>query len=216
LRAAVATAGLSAIAADLLDLMVGDVYAPASRVIPWIALGVLLQGVYLLTSIGLNITRHTQYYPVATAAAAAASVLLNLLLIPRYGIVGAAWANTAAYAVQAGLAFQFSQRFYPVEYEWSRLARVLAAALLSYLVAGQLPAIPAWLGVLIRGTTVIVVMGAVLAVTGFFQQAEMEVLMRLRRAGRTAAATRPAETTEFAGEIIAADLPDDTERKEPR
>lgn len=213
---AVMTAGLSAIASDLLNLMVGEAYAPASRIIPWIALGVLLQGVYLLTSIGLNITRQTQYYPVSTAAAAASSVLLNVVLIPRYGIVGAAWANAAAYAVQAGLAFRFSQRLYAVQYEWGRLARVTGAAVLSYLLAGQLPAMPAWLGVLMRGLTVIIVTAAVLALTGFFQQAELAVLMRLRRAAGTGPAAGPAETTEFAGEIIAADLPDDARGKPPR
>ena len=49
---------------------------------------------------------------------------LNFLLIPGHGIVGAAWANGAAYAVQAVLGYIFSQRFYPIAYEWSRIARV--------------------------------------------------------------------------------------------
>ena len=87
------TAGLAAIGRDLLALVVGPAYAAGGPVIAWTAVGVLLQGVYLLTSIGLNITKHTQYYPVSTIAGAACNIGLNLLLIPRFGIVGAAWAN---------------------------------------------------------------------------------------------------------------------------
>ena len=45
-------------------------------------MGVLFQGVYLLTSIGMNITKQTRYYPVATIAAAATSVSANLVLVP--------------------------------------------------------------------------------------------------------------------------------------
>jgi O-antigen/teichoic acid export membrane protein len=209
----VMTAGLSAIAGDLLPLMLHSEfphYAAATSVIPGIAVGVLLQGVYLLTSIGLNITKQTAYYPVSTAAAAAASIVLNLALIPRFGILGAAWANAAAYGVQAAVAYGFSQRFYPIEYEWARLFRVGAAALLGYLVARRLPAMAPLAGVLARGGMVVAVTGGVLWLTGFFEPAELAMLRRLRRrpAADTAVAP-PPDTTEFAGEIVAADVRDD-------
>jgi O-antigen/teichoic acid export membrane protein len=89
--------GLAAIADDVVRLMTKPEFFAASRVIPWIGLGVLFQGVYLLTSIGLNITKQTAYYPVATMCAAAASIGTNLLLVPSFGVLGAAWANTVAY-----------------------------------------------------------------------------------------------------------------------
>ncbi len=211
---ALMTAGLSAIAADLVHLMVGDVYAAAAHVIPWIALGVLFQGVYLLTSIGLNLTKNTTYYPVATATAAATAISLNVLLVPRYGIFGAAWANAAAYATQAAMAYGFSRRFYPIDYEWARLARVTAAAALAYVAARQLREMPALAGLLARGVVVIAVMTAVLGATRFFHRSEVDLLRRLirRRPGVTVA-TAPAETTEFAGEIVATDVPDHPEQR---
>ena len=81
-----------------------------------------------MTSIGLNITGNTRYYPVATTMAAIANIGLNFALIPRYGIMGAAYANGIAYAAQAAIAYRFSQRFYPMSYERGRIVRVLAAA----------------------------------------------------------------------------------------
>ena len=190
--------------------------------ITWTSIGVLLQGVYLLTSIGLNITKRTEYYPIATAAAAGTNVALNFLLIPRYGIVGAAWANGAAYATQAALGFLFSQRFYRIEYEWARLARVAAIAIVAATIARMLPAV-SWPGVnarasvaplpdvVLRGTTVVVVYGGLLALTGFFNTEELRWLRSLRRRRRDPAVAPARDSTEMAGEIVATDVMDSSD-----
>ena len=204
---ALMTAGLSAIAADLLTVVTHGQYTAAAGVVAWTSLGVLFQGVYLMTSIGLNITRQTQYYPVATAIAAAANIGLNFALIPRYGIMGAAYANGIAYAIQAAIAFYFSQRVYPVAYETGRLLRIAVAAVLAYVIAAALPSMPSLAGVIVRGTTVVAIMAVSLWAGGFLRPEELAVLERVKRA-RTTPAPPPAETTELAGEIVAADLPD--------
>ena len=208
---ALMTAGLSAIAADLLEVVTHGQYTQAAGVVAWTSLGVFFQGVYLMTSIGLNITKRTEYYPVATAISAAANIGLNVALIPKFGIMGAAYANGLAYALQAAIAYRFSQRFYPIQYEVGRLARVVAAALVAYAAGRALPAIePIW-GVLARGTTVVVVMAAGLWLGGFLQADELRLLDRVRRARRAPGlpVTPPADTTELAGEIVSTDLPDE-------
>ena len=182
---------------DLLDAATGGQYVAAAGVVTWTAIGVFFYGVYLLTSIGLNITGRTQYYPVTTAIGAAANIGLNFALIPRFGMIGAAWANGAAYALQASIAFGFSQRFYPVAYEYGRVSRAIAAAIVAYAAARALPVMPAIAGVLTRGATVIVVMSALLWLTGFFNADELRVLNGLRaRAPRHPC--RSPETTELA------------------
>jgi O-antigen/teichoic acid export membrane protein len=206
---ALMTAGLSAIAFDLLNIVTRGQYVGSAGVVAWTAVGVFFYGVYLLTSIGLNITSRTQYYPVSTAVGAASNIGLCFALIPRYGIIGAAWANAAAYAVQAGLAYRMSQHFYPVRYEHARVLRAVGAAVLAYVIASALPAMPSWAGLPLRGTTVILVMGGLLLMTGFFNGEELRALDALRRrnAGRRPVAPAP-DTTELAGEIVAVDLPD--------
>jgi O-antigen/teichoic acid export membrane protein len=208
---ALMTAGLSAIAADLLDVVTHGQYTEAASVVAWTSLGVLFQGIYLMTSIGLNITRQTQYYPVATAIAAAANVAFNLLLIPRHGIMGAAYANGIAYALQAAIAYIFSQRLYPIRYEWGRLLRVTLAAIAAYAVGRALPEMPPVAGVLTRGAAVVAVMAAGLWIGGFLQPEELDILKRVRstRVAAPAPIAPAAETTEFAGEIVATDIPDE-------
>jgi O-antigen/teichoic acid export membrane protein len=223
---ALLTAGISAIGRDALRAMThGRLLPPldpawhdVSLVVALTSLGVFFQGVYLLTSIGLNITKRTQYYPVATMTAAAVNVGLNLVLIPRLGIVGAGWANAAAYAAQAALGYVLSQRFYPIAYEWGRILRVCSAAAVACVVALLVPAVRpaidphrtiAWVpDVLTRGTTVVVVYAGLLAATGFFHGEELERLraLRSRRQPPPARPLRAPDSTEMAGEVVATDI----------
>jgi O-antigen/teichoic acid export membrane protein len=107
-------------------------YWVAASVVPVVSLAYTLHGAFLLTSIGINIAKKTRYYPIVTAAAGAVNVCANLLLIPRWGMMGAAWATVYAYAVMAGLGFYFSRSVYPIPFEAGRLARLTAAAAATY------------------------------------------------------------------------------------
>ena len=206
---ALMTAGLSATGRDLLAAATQDQaarYVPAADVITWTAVGVFFQGAYLMTSIGLNITKNTQYYPVATMAAAVSNVGLNFVLVPRFGMMGAAWANAVAYGLQAVLAFRFSQMFFPVQYETRRIVTLAAAAVIACVCARALPSVHPIAGVLMRGTTVILVYGALLAAAGFFKPEELRALSRIRRRKPQPRTTPPPHITELGGEIVAADI----------
>ena len=221
---ALLTAGLSAVGRHAAQAMThGYLLAPddpqwtaVETVITWTAIGVFLQGFYLLTSIGLNITKRTEYYPVATLSAAAVNIVLNFALIPRFGIVGAAWANGAGYGVQAAVGYAFSQRFYPIQYEWGRLLRVCAAAIVATAAARMLPAITLPVSprsmlapvpdLLLRGVVVIIVFVGLLAVTGFFHAAELRRLAALRQRRTGPPTLASPDSTEMAGEIVATDI----------
>lgn len=202
---ALLVSGLAAIAFDLVRLMTTPQYVGAAQVVPWLGLAVALQGLYLLTSIGLNITKRTAYYPLSTGAAAATSVVLNLLLIPRFGMLGAAWASVAAYGVLAAVAFSFSRRFYRIEYEWGRILRVVVAAVLAWVAGGLVlpPTAAPFIGLLVRGTAVVLVFVAALIPMRFFQEREIRQFRRILSAARQARAERAAQTAEI---VRAADV----------
>jgi O-antigen/teichoic acid export membrane protein len=104
----------------------------AAPVIPVVVLAYVLHGAFLLTSIGIAIEKRARYYPLITAAAATTNIAANLLLIPRFGMMGAAWATVFSFAVMAGLGFAVSRRLYPIPFEAGRLAGLLAAATATY------------------------------------------------------------------------------------
>ena len=214
-------AGLCALAPGVVRLFTSAKFHAAAAVTPWIALGVMFQGLYLVGSIGLVIKKRTTLYPISTGTAAAVSLAANRMLIPHYGILGAAWANTISYATLAVMTVGFSQYVYPISYEWGRLARIAAAGMVGFIAGSRVVVLTSPLvGILAGGTATVAAYVAVLAVTGFFHSGEMRVLMDLRdRMLRyRSAAPLVANTTdvEMAGEIVgtAPDPADDAMRQE--
>jgi O-antigen/teichoic acid export membrane protein len=186
-------AGTAAVAHDVVLLMLNADYIRAVPIVPVVALALAFQGAYLLTSIGLNLSGHTEYYPVATFAAAAVGLGAGFVLMPRLGALGAAVALLLSFVTQATVAFACSQRFYPMRYEGGRLLRVVAAGIAAC--AAGLWLVPAWspfIGFLARGTLTVAVYTGVLAVTGFFRETEIAFLreqwkaLNRRRARATA------------------------------
>jgi O-antigen/teichoic acid export membrane protein len=176
-------AGLAAIASDLVKVATAPDFHQSAKVVPWIAIGTLFQGLYIVGSIGIVITKQTKLYPVATGCAAGVSLLANALLVPRYGFLGAAWANAIAYGALAVVTIGFSYRAYPIPYEWGRLARLAVAGISAYLLptlvvpAGGRPL----LGFFVRGVLATATYGAVLLLTGFFHAGEFKALRELRQ-----------------------------------
>jgi O-antigen/teichoic acid export membrane protein len=201
-------AGVCATAPAVVRFFTTPQFHSAAAVTPWIALGVMFQGIYLVGSIGLVITKRTKVYPVSTGAAAGASVIANLLLIPRYGMLGAAWANAIAYATLATGTVGVSWYVYPIPYEWGRLLRVGVAGAVSYvIVSGVVPRnLPPIAGILLSTAATTLMYAMVLSVSGFFQPGELRLLRDIR--GRVVTwkkapvARADSMPVEMAGDIV--------------
>jgi O-antigen/teichoic acid export membrane protein len=103
------------------------VFWTGAPVIPVVVLAYLLHGAFLLLSIGIGIEKRARYYPMITAAAATTNIALDLVLIPRFGMMGAAWATVAGYFVMAALGGIVSHRLYPIPLEAGRLGQIVLA-----------------------------------------------------------------------------------------
>src|SRR6201999_965814 len=110
------------------------------------------------------------------------NVVLNLLLVPRLGVVGAGLALVGSYLVVVALMYAFTQRLFPVPYEWGRLARILfgAAALVGL---GELVLPPAGLGGFVGRIALALLFPLPLLATGFFTDEERGWFKPLRPPG---------------------------------
>jgi O-antigen/teichoic acid export membrane protein len=112
----------------LVDLLAAPRFADSASVVGPLAFATVSYGAYIVIAIGVGRARRTQFNWVVTGAAAVVNVALNLALIPPYGMMGAALATVAAYTTMAvGMAW-WSQRIYPVPYQWRRVATAAVAA----------------------------------------------------------------------------------------
>jgi O-antigen/teichoic acid export membrane protein len=79
-------------------------------------------------SIGIGRAKKTQFNWVVTGAAALVNIGLNFLLVPPYGMVGAAVSTLVAYVVMfLGMTVR-AQQVFPVPYQWRRIALAVGAA----------------------------------------------------------------------------------------
>jgi O-antigen/teichoic acid export membrane protein len=99
-----------------------------ARVVAPLAFAGVAWGAYTVVAIGVGRARRTQFNWIVTGAAALLNVALNLILVPPFGIMGAAVAMVAAFtAMFLGMTWH-AQRVFPVPYQWRRVGTAVAAA----------------------------------------------------------------------------------------
>lgn len=94
-----AAAGLTLVAGPFVTLVVGADYAGAAPVLQVLAAFVVLQAITNVTSDGLDYLGRARSRAIAKGGTSVANFLLNLLLIPTVGIVGAAAATVATHTI---------------------------------------------------------------------------------------------------------------------
>jgi len=80
------------------------------------------------------------------APSAAANVVLNLLLIPRYGMFGAAWAGLACQALAVITGWVIARRTFPVRWQPGELAKIIVAAIPMAMILSVLRFPLSWVG----------------------------------------------------------------------
>lgn len=153
---------MAALAPAILAVLTNRDYAQASSVIGLLSLAAAASGAYYVVSIGLNLAQRTGLVAWTTVAAAASNVVLNLVLIPLLGIVGAGIASLGANLLSTVLVYFMAQKVYHLPYESMRV-------LIIWLVGGacvggagvfnMVATPPAWLSVLVACALVLLFTG---------------------------------------------------------
>jgi O-antigen/teichoic acid export membrane protein len=130
LLASWAAIGLSLLAPWIVQILAptNHHFWPAAEAVPALAYSSVFYAGFIVVTIGAGRTKNTQFNWVAAAAGATLNIGLNFWLIPAYGMLGAAYATLAGYALLMVVRTWNAQEIYPVPYQWRRVAVVLGAA----------------------------------------------------------------------------------------
>lgn len=104
--------------------LIGKDYWGGLEIVPIILLSYLFNGLYMNFIVGVYIEKKTKHLPLVTGLAALTNIVFNLILIPPYNLLGAAYATLLSYIVMAGGMYYLNQKFYPIKYEYSRLIKI--------------------------------------------------------------------------------------------
>lgn len=126
--------GFALISRDLTHVLLGSAFqADAPRVMPWLAVAAALGGIRMyLTDIPLHLARRMWLQSLIVGISGLCAVGLNLWLLPRYGILGAAWSSIAANAVGLVLSVLAARRSGGLHWPWrDTLSAVACAAVMA-------------------------------------------------------------------------------------
>ncbi|MBB36651.1 MAG: polysaccharide biosynthesis protein [Hirschia sp.] len=107
-----AAVGIALVATPLAEFMVGeDLRAQAAHIMPWIAVAGLLNG-WMIYYFGeaFVLAKRTGLRAVMMLAPVLANIVLNMILLPRIGLMGAVYATVACYALALVLSALIGQR----------------------------------------------------------------------------------------------------------
>jgi O-antigen/teichoic acid export membrane protein len=125
-------AGLAAVGSELLPALASEKYASASAILPWVIAGMVVDGTNPMLGAGLFIHRKTTAIMAITLSCALLNLGLNLILVPRIGIQGAAVATLVSYAATSLLLAAAGRRLLPIALPLLTLLRAGLASLAMY------------------------------------------------------------------------------------
>lgn len=118
---------LALFAREIIVLIATPEYHDAYRVMPIIVIAFIFAGIGTILTNLIFHGKTSRHLPLLTGLAACVNVGLNVLLIPLFGIMGAAYATVMAMAVYACLVFIVSQKVYRIDYDGGKIGRIAFA-----------------------------------------------------------------------------------------
>lgn len=97
-------------------------YWTAVDIIPIIVIANLCFGIYYNLSTWYKVTDRTKIGTLISWSGAILTIVLNLILLKKYGFMVSAWATLAAYFMMMVLSYFLGQKYYPIPYRVGKIA----------------------------------------------------------------------------------------------
>lgn len=122
----------------MIRVLFGEAYVPAAQALQILAVGAIIYSISTLNTAAFSGIGQPQVNTKIIFTAALVNLVLNLLLIPRYGIIGAAIATTISYAVMMVLSTAKLSHFVKIKEPWTNWAKTAVAGIVFVLIVSVL------------------------------------------------------------------------------
>ena len=123
---------------DIVKGLIGKEYREGLGVVPILLMANLCLGVFYNLSIWYKLTNLTKWGAWLSIIGAVITLLLNFILIPIMGYMGAAWATLACYASMMVISWMAGQKHYPVKYNIASFFFFVTSALILYFTSEEI------------------------------------------------------------------------------
>lgn len=120
---------------DIIQYFVGADFREGIKVVPILLLANLFLGVFYNLSIWYKLTGQTRFGAYIALIGATLTLVLNYLLIPVMGYMGAAWTTFIVYFVMMVISYLLGSKYYPVNYPVARILGYIVSAVVLYAIS---------------------------------------------------------------------------------
>ncbi|MCD4665761.1 MAG: oligosaccharide flippase family protein [Bacteroidales bacterium] len=117
---------------DIFKYFIGPEYWEGLFIVPIILLANLFLGIFFNLSIWYKLNDITKYGAIIALIGSTITIIMNLLLVPKLGYVGAAWGHFACYLTMMIVSFFWGRKYYPVNYDLKRIFFYILIALIFF------------------------------------------------------------------------------------
>lgn len=135
---------------DVLKYFISPKYFSGLRVVPIIMMAEFFFGVFFNLSVWYKLTDKTLWGMWFSLGGLAVTLTLNILLVPRFGYMGCAWAAFSCYCLMMAVSYMVGRVKYPIDYRPLRLLCYVVLALAFYVTGGYVETGRDWLDMLLR------------------------------------------------------------------
>lgn len=122
------TVGLYLLRIRVIHVLTSARYLPSASAVLPLALGIFCYNLAWIPTYTFFVKKRTRMILIPIVTSALLNIGLNLVLIPKYGFVGAAWSTMIAYVVYLTIMTTLSERLMHWEFPWLEVIKIVAAA----------------------------------------------------------------------------------------
>jgi len=189
-----AATGIALVAEPAGFILGESVRAGAVKIMPLIAFAGVLNGlISYYAERAFTLSGHTKMFVWALIPPVIVNIVLNFLLIPTYGLMGAVYATVAAYALGLVMAIVIGRRYYPLPIPVKAFLQISFACALMAVVVLALPisdSMPDIAELLIKAGVGVIVYGLVCVATNAANCRELMKTFVLKFTGKPSIQTR--------------------------
>ncbi len=122
--------GLVALRKEIFTFLLADNYFNGNIILPWVALGIILNGLTYYTNVVWKVMKKTNVILILTGTAALVNLGLNIAFIPRYGFIAAAVTTMVSYGIYFVSSLVLSRKHFKFHPDYSVLIKSILASII--------------------------------------------------------------------------------------
>ena len=126
--------GIAALSKNIINLLLGKGFQASYVILPWILAGFFCFGLTQYFYKPFELKKKTKTLSFLVVCAAFFNIILNLFFIPKFGILGAAYATFISYFVYLFSAWFISRKIFMWSLPWQTIAKTILASTGMYFV----------------------------------------------------------------------------------